>query len=312
MKFKKPKFWDFDKPNTLSKILFIFTIPIILSNFLLNLRHKKRFKNIKTICIGNIYLGGTGKTPSTIKLFGIFKKLNFRVAVAKKFYKSQLDEQILLKQKTNLILASTRKKIIEKAIQKNYDYLIFDDGLQDKGIAYDLNFVCFDNKKWIGNGHLIPAGPLREKLISLKKYDAVFLKNGRDEYVIKSIEKINPNIKIFFTYYEILNLQKFKTTNKYLIFSGIGNPEGFKSLLLNNNLNVVSEIIYPDHFDYNPKEIHKIKEKAKDLGAEIITTEKDFVKILEKDQKNINFLEIDLKISDEESLKKFIKFKLNY
>ena len=60
--------------------------------------------------------------------------------------------------------------------------IIFDDGLQDKNISYDLQFVCFDSERWIGNGNLIPSGPLREKISSLKKYDAVFLKHHDEQY----------------------------------------------------------------------------------------------------------------------------------
>ena len=74
---------------------------------------------------------------------------------------------------------SNRKKIIRSAVEKNYKFLIFDDGLQDKNVYYDIELVCFDADSWIGNGNLLPSGPLREKISSLKKYDAVFLKfNG--------------------------------------------------------------------------------------------------------------------------------------
>ena len=95
MKFNKPNFWDFDKPNILAKILLPFTIPIIINNLL----PKKKFykKNIKTICVGNIYLGGTGKTPVSIKIYKILKKLNYKVAFIKKNYTNQKDEQNLLK-----------------------------------------------------------------------------------------------------------------------------------------------------------------------------------------------------------------------
>ena len=121
-----------------------------------------------------IYILGYWKTPTTIKMYEILKKLNFNVCTAKKLYLSHIDENKILEKKTNLISEKNRKQIIDKAIEKNYDYLIFDDGLQDKKVSYDLQFVCFDVNNWIGNNQLIPAGPLREKVSSLKKYDAVF------------------------------------------------------------------------------------------------------------------------------------------
>ena len=103
MRFKKPKFWDLKKPNFLSYILMPFTIPVKINNILLNLKSLKKNSKIKSICIGNIYLGGTGKTPATIKLFNICKNIYSNVCIGKKYYLSQIDEQILLKNKTNLI-----------------------------------------------------------------------------------------------------------------------------------------------------------------------------------------------------------------
>ena len=81
---------------------------------------------------------------------------------------------------------------LNQAINDNVDIVIFDDGLQDGSINYDLKFVCFNNIKWIGNGFLIPAGPLREKIESISKYDAVFL-NGN--------ENDNSNIKFIINRY---------------------------------------------------------------------------------------------------------------
>ena len=103
MKFKKPKFWDYKKPNLLSYLFLPFTFPIIINNFLLNSKKKNRDKQIiKKICVGNIYVGGTAKTPLTIKIYQILSKLNFKTATIKKFYKDQIDEQIILKRERKL------------------------------------------------------------------------------------------------------------------------------------------------------------------------------------------------------------------
>ena len=313
MNFIKPKFWDLKKPNFISKLLIIFTLPFIINNFLLNIRAKKKNHQIKTICVGNIYLGGTGKTPSTIKLYKIFKKLGLKVAVGKKFYNSQLDEISLLKNETSLITDTNRNNIIDKTLAEKKNLLIFDDGLQDKGISYDVKIVCFDLNLFIGNGQLIPAGPLREKLDSIKKYDIVFLKgnNNNFENINQLLIKQNPNIKIFKTFYKPVNLKEFDIKKNYLLFSGIGNPNSFKDILLENNFNVIDNIIFPDHFEYKEKDIQKIKSRAEKLNAQIITTEKDFVKIKENDRNNINFLKIDLEIDNEENLVNFIKSKIN-
>ena len=99
MKLKKPNFWDYKKPNLISYLLLPFTLPFIVNNFFLNINRKKRNKEIKSICVGNIYVGGTAKTPLTIKIFEILKKMNLKTATIKKFYNNQIDEQKILQKK---------------------------------------------------------------------------------------------------------------------------------------------------------------------------------------------------------------------
>ena len=101
--FIKPKFWDLKKPIFLSYLLLPFTIPIMVNNFLLKFKTKKKFQNIKTICVGNIYVGGTGKTPTTVKLYSLLKKINPNICTAKKYYSSQFDEHLILNKKTKFI-----------------------------------------------------------------------------------------------------------------------------------------------------------------------------------------------------------------
>ena len=311
MKFKKPKFWDLKKPNLVSYFLLPFTLIIFLNNFFLKFKSKKKNEKIKSICVGNIYLGGTGKTPTTIAIYEILKKFNLNVSTAKKFYTSQEDENLLLKNKTKFITSNTRNDILNKGIKKNQQVIIFDDGLQDKTISYDLEFVCFDAENFIGNGCLIPAGPLREKLESLNKYDAVFLKNNNSNIIDQKnlLKKYNKNIKIFDTYYEITNLNRFNLDNEFLIFSGIGNPLSFKKILINNKFKVVKEIIFPDHYDYKKKEIENIILVAKKNNYKIITTEKDLMKINNFDLKEVNFIEISLRIKNEKELIDFLRHK---
>ena len=313
MKLKKPKFWDLKKPGLISYLLMPFTIPVRIYNILLKYRPIKKTNKIKLICVGNIYLGGTGKTPTTIKMFDICKKLNLNTTTGKKFHSNQLDEEIILKNKTNLICEKSRKEVIEKAIKNNFDVIIFDDGLQDRNVNYDLKIVCFDSENWIGNGCLIPSGPLREKIDSIKKYDIVFLKGEclNEEKIVKLIKDQNPEIKVFQTYYEAVNLNKLNINNDYLIFSGIGNPNNFRNILIKNNFKVVDEIIFPDHYQYKQEDINKIKLKAKKLNAKIITTEKDYVKLSNKDNDNIDFIEIDLKIKNERNLINLINLMIN-
>ena len=315
MILKKPKFWDFKKPNFFAYLLYPFTIFVEIHNIISTVIPKKKFNEIKTICVGNLYIGGTGKTPTSLFLYNLLKKNNINPVIAKKFYKNQIDEQKFLKDNSNFISLSDREKIVKKAIEMKFDMVIFDDGLQEKWINYDIKFACFDSEKWIGNGHLIPSGPLREKMNALKNYHGIFLKTVNDDsnldYIYNKIREINPNIEVFESNIEIKNISKFNIDKNYIIFSGIGNPDSFKKLLLKNKFKIIEEITFPDHYNYQDKDILKIIDKANSNNAEIITTEKDFKRVPQNFKEKISFLEINMKIKDENKLVQFLKTKIN-
>tara|TARA_B100000780_G_C21017675_1_gene407757 strand:+ start:17 stop:955 length:939 start_codon:yes stop_codon:yes gene_type:complete len=309
MKLKKPKFWDDKKPNFLSYFLLPLTFPIIINNFFLKRKINQPNQKIKKICVGNIYVGGTAKTPLTIKIYNILKNLKYKVATIKKYYKDQVDEQRILNSKTIMYCEKNRNLALNQAIKDNIDVVIFDDGLQDRSLNYDLKFVCFNNIKWIGNGLLIPAGPLREKIESISKYDAVFLNgNENDNSNTKFlINKYNKGIQVFEAIYKPINIDQFDTNIKYLIFSGIGNPESFKETVINNGLKIVKEIIFPDHYQYTSNDINNLLLQAKKLSAQILTTEKDYTKINPNKNNDIKFLKIELAIKDEKKLINYLK-----
>tara|TARA_B100000787_G_C16167665_1_gene284750 strand:+ start:197 stop:1135 length:939 start_codon:yes stop_codon:yes gene_type:complete len=309
MKLKKPKFWDDKKPNFLSYFLLPLTFPMIINNFFLRRKKSQPHHKIKKICVGNIYVGGTAKTPLTIKIYETLKNLKYKTATLKKYYKDQIDEQLILKSKTIMYCAKNRNQALNQAIKDNVDVVIFDDGLQDRSITYDLSFVCFNNIKWIGNGLLIPAGPLREKIESISKYDAIFLNgNEADNSNIKSlINKYNKDIPIFEATYKPTNISQFDANAEYLIFSGIGNPESFKETVINNRLKIIKEIIFPDHYQYTTNDINNIILQAKKLNAQILTTEKDYAKINFNKNNDIKCLKIVLAIKDEQKLVNYLR-----
>jgi len=308
----KPEFWDYKNPNLLSKILFPFTLPVRVSNFFFKYFPKINNKKIISICVGNIYLGGTGKTPTTIKLYNLIRKLEKKIATGKKFHSSHQDEIKILKKKTLLISKKSRNEIIKYAVKKGKKIIIFDDGLQDKYIDYDIKFVCFDSLSGFGNGNLIPAGPLRKDLLSIKRFYAVFIKKikKKNQKIINVIKKINPKIKIFNTQFKIKNKKNLNLSKKYLVFSGVGNSDGFYKFLKNENFKISKFLKYPDHYKYRNDDLKKIIDIAKKQSASIITTEKDFTKIPEKYKKKIKYIEVDLIIENELSLIKFIKSKI--
>ena len=251
MKLYKPKFWDKRGHISFFSILLLplSLIPII-KNYYENSKIKKNFYDLKTICVGNIYIGGTGKTPLVSNLASHFRK-KFRTFIIKKNYVTHLDEKRFLEAKHNVIFEKTRELSITKAENERAEMLIFDDGLQEKRINYDLKIVCFNSVKLDGNGLMIPAGPLRERLDSLKKYDVALINgdlNKESKNFINKIKKINPSIEIFTGKYVPKNYSKLKK-KKFIIFSGIGNPHTFSDTLKSLKIKFNEYIKFPDHYD---------------------------------------------------------------
>ncbi len=300
MMIKKPKFWDKKLPNFFAYLLIPISKVVSLFNVLKKGENLK-FSNIRIICVGNIYVGGTGKTPLTIKISQLLNKKNLKSTVVKKFYKEQKDEQLLISNKTNLISKKDRKNCIKNAINKNFKYAIFDDGLQDKSIKYDLKICCFSSNNWIGNGLVIPAGPLREKINSLKNFDIVFLNgpNINNEHIKQEILKVNDNIEIFEGRYKSINLNQIDISQSYIAFSGIGNPESFSFTLKDNNLKILKHFSFPDHYDFKKSEIDNIKKYAIKNNSKIITTEKDYLRINKELRNEISYIAMDLEIINE-------------
>ena len=303
MKLKKPKFWDYKKPSFFSYLLLPLSITIGL---IAKINSKPKYPNskIKTICVGNIYIGGTGKTSLTIKIKEILDKNNIKACFIKKFYPDQTDEQKLLSKNGALFSNLKRITALDEAISEDFEVAIFDDGLQDSSIKYDMEIVCFNNLNWIGNGLTLPSGPLRENINNLKSYENVFL-NGNEESLIaikEQIKKINPNININSGKYIPLNIGEFDKDQNYLVFSGIGNHKTFVEMLKNNKLKIVSDLEYPDHYQYSKRDFDEIIINAKKFNAHIITTEKDYLRLENFNRNEILYVKSSLEISDEKSL----------
>jgi tetraacyldisaccharide 4'-kinase len=302
MNFKKPKFWDYKKPSFISYLLLPISFLLRLLNSLKSkLTSATKFSEIKTICVGNIYLGGTGKTSLTLKINDILKDKNIKSCFIKKHYEDQIDEQKILENSGKLFKATKREIAIKHAINEGYEVAILDDGLQDFSINYDLCIVCFNNINWIGNGLTIPSGPLRENINNLKKYKHIFLNGNLEnlENIKRDILKINSEINIYIGKYIPENIKEFNIKDRYLAFSGIGNHKTFISMLKSCDLNIVKDIEFPDHYKYSKNDIEKIILDSKNQGYKIITTEKDFLRLQPKNYKEINFIKSKLEIQNE-------------
>ena len=303
MKLFKPKFWKSNK-NFFTVLL----IPLSLITWIYIILKKTFIQkvkfNIPVICVGNIFIGGTGKTPLSIHIARKLSENGKNPAIVRKYYKSHKDEhKMIISYYNKLILNLNRSKGIYEALEKGYDAVILDDGFQDYKIKKNLSIICFNSNQLIGNGYLFPSGPLRESLGSLKNANILIINGDRSLDFEQKILKIQKDLKIYYSNYKPLNIQEFKN-KKLLAISGIGNPENFFKILKDNQMNIQKKMVYPDHYEFTKNEMLKIIEHAKKNDFQIVMTEKDYYKIKDFSLENIKYLKVKLEIEKEEE---FIK-----
>ena len=306
IKINKPKFWDKKNLSFFAVLLYPISLIIIFLVFLKKIFVKEIDFKIPIICVGNIYIGGTGKTPASIILAKELAKRGMKPAILKKYYRNQIDEINQIKNSyDHLILNKNRTDGINEAKNKNYDTVILDDGLQDYKIKKNLNIVCFNQNQLIGNGQVIPSGPLRENLSILKKVDVILINGIKDTNFENKILQINKNLEIYYCHYQPENIEKFKN-EKLFVLAGIANPENFLLLLKKNNLNIKEKLFFPDHYMFTKKEIENIINLANQKNLKIIMTEKDHFKLKDFNFDNYDYLKVNLVINKKEKLLKKI------
>jgi len=269
--------------------------------------------NCKVISVGNITLGGTGKTSLALLIARCLKEKGHKVAVLSRGYKRKVkgsglrvtgyenmgDEPYMLKMnlKDVPVLVDTDRIRIAKLAIRDYgvDTVILDDGFQQWRIKKDMEIVTVDATCPFGNRNLIPRGILREPLSSLKRADIFILTKTNlnpDNQAIKDfLNSINPSSQIVESvhspvfFYEInksnelLNINIFQGKTVTL-FSGIGDPDSFENLIKSLGIKVGLSFRFPDHYSYAQKDLENIiRESQKKNINTIVTTEKDAVRI---------------------------------
>ena len=251
---------------------------------------------IPVICVGNLTVGGCGKTPVVITLCrflsGIGKSTSILtrgfggkekgpIFVSTNLHKSLDvgDEPLMMANSLDVCVSRNRplgaNHILDK---KKYDCIVMDDGLQNPTLKKDLNIAVFDGKFGIGNGFLLPAGPMRQKLeVGIKNIDLVIF-NGKDETGLG--QKIPPHIPIFTGELQPDEeiVEKMKNRRVYG-FAGIGNPSRFFKTLNNIGADLVGEAHFADHHPYTDADLTQLYEEAMQSGAELVTTQKDWMRL---------------------------------
>jgi tetraacyldisaccharide 4'-kinase len=311
----KPKIWG-KNAGFMASLLLPFAVPYFL---LLRLRSafvKTEILPAKIICVGNVVVGGAGKTPTCIKIAEMLMSLrsDAKIAFISKGYKGLVtsptqvilgqhdakqvgDEPLLLAQYAPCFVGKNRLEVCKKAISEGYEILILDDGLHDRRIKKDLSIMVVDGGYGFGNAMLMPAGPLRDRIDFAAKGVGVALMVGRDERNAKELinSKIKPAPEII-----VADFESFAkpVSEKYFAFAGIGRPEKFYKTLENKKFNVVGTKSFPDHHYYSEQDERALQKLAEAKGAKLITTEKDAIKLSTDFKANVEVLKVSITLSE--------------
>lgn len=265
----------------------------------------------KIITVGNITLGGAGKTPVVLSIAKVLhNRTKNKIAVLTRGYKGKLlgpilvkdnhkvydvgDEALLLAKSVETCIAKNRLEGIKFLESQGYDIIITDDGMQDMRFKKDLTILVIDSHFYFGNQKIFPAGPLRESIeTGINKANLITVLGNKTITINSNKPLIRANIfsKV------ILN-----DKNKYIAFAGIGNPTKFFNSVIESEGNLIETIIFPDHHNYTDLELEKLIKLANDKNARLITTEKDFTRINDKFKQYVETLPITLVWEKEDKL----------
>lgn len=297
---KTPRFWAYNgwQAKMLMPLAWLYGVVTQL-----RLRtHQPYHAKAKVICIGNITAGGVGKTPVAMAMAEKYLKEGKKVFFVTRGYKGKLknivvdlskhtaeetgDEARLLAGVAPTIITPKREEGAKLAEKMGADIIIMDDGFQNPGLYKDESWLVFDGKTGIGNGKIIPAGPLRETLENGEKRAQYILIMGKDETGLAKLCRL----PVYFGKIEAL---PFDLKNKRVsAFAGIGHPEKFYRTLEDLGYEVVITHDFADHYTYKPEDVERLVREAEDKGLALVTTEKDYVKLSDLDKKRIKVLKI--------------------
>ena len=280
--------------------------------------------SIPVISVGNISVGGTGKTPLIDWLLGYFENYGQKVAVLTRGYKARRKHRFQILDRTTggkkgwdqfgdepwwlwknhpeiRIHISPDRVGAALEAQKDANVLLLDDGMQHLRLVRSLNIVLIDTSSGFGNGHILPLGPLREPLEGLARADVILYTKSnlarRDKNPKRIVRSIAPEVPQYNCDYvplhlissvkdRIIPLSEIEKKS-CVLFSGIGNPEAFDSVVKKLDVRIIEHLMLPDHFHYGKKSLNRLFAFFNRHCCDFtICTEKDWVK-LERWQKEL-------------------------
>lgn len=294
--------------NLISYLLLPLSIVYYMIYKIYRLYGKEKKCNIPVICIGNVTIGGAGKTPTVIKIRKLLSNNFSNIFVLTRGYKGKalgpqivkktssfwdVGDESLLHCRYGPTCVSKNKFAGVKFLENlGCDLILMDDGLQSVDIKKDLKILVIDSNFGFGNKMLLPSGPLREKVFESVNRSHLILIIGKNKKFIESYSF--PGEKVFFAQKEI-SIDKIKTKD-LLVFSALGDNTNFHNSLMEKGYKLQIKKEFPDHHIFKKEEIHKILLEAENRKLSIICTEKDYIKVPVEFKKKITPVKMELKI----------------
>ena len=267
------------------------------------------------ICVGNLSVGGTGKTPIGIEIARLLAEKARRPFFLSRGYGGNLrgplevaisnhadevgDEPLLLAHTAPVIVSRDRRAGALFAVEHGADAIIMDDGHQNFALAKDLSLVVVDGEAGFGNGRAVPAGPLREPVAQgLARADAVIVV-GDGTPTLNGFSK--PVLRAHLTHPE-----SDIEGRRMVAFAGIGRPEKFFQSLKAQGANLLDAKSFGDHHKYAAGEIARLRSKARAHNAELVTTEKDFVRLTPLEREGIRAMPVRATFDDPAQLDRLL------
>ncbi|MGI9398738.1 MAG: tetraacyldisaccharide 4'-kinase [Paracoccaceae bacterium] len=312
---KAPQFWY--EPNTW-KAKFLYPLGYFY-NLLTLLRGKlakPQSYSCLTICIGNLNVGGTGKTPTTIALAQHFLKKGLQVHVVSRGYKGKFqgtflvdpqkhksdevgDEPLLMSEFTSVWVSNKRKNGIAAAENAGAQIVLLDDGFQDPSFHKDFSLIVVDGEKGFGNKKCMPAGPLRENIVQgFKRADALVIVGQR----IYKFDTFPTHLKIIHSTLKPIETGMNWKEGKYLAFAGIADPSKFFKTLRSLGANLIDCVALSDHQNLDGQVLKRLERKANSAHAQLVTTEKDAVRLSNTYRKKVLSLPVRIEFDDKNEL----------
>lgn len=297
------------------------------------------------ISVGNVTLGGTGKTPVVIHVAGLLQKEQRRPVVVSRGYGREDEEEIVVVSDGVSVLVDTKRggdepvliglklpgvpvivgrkryQAAREALQRfNPDTVILDDGFQHVQLKRTCDIVLIDALNPFGNGKLFPSGILREPVSAIKRAHAVLITNAdraEDAGSLRETIRRHTSARIFTSRRQPLDLidccsgetkqLAVLRGTRVLAFSGIARPASFTELLRSFGAVIAGEYAYPDHYDFRKSDLADVFKKAADQKVSmIITTEKDVVRLKKLKPDGIWVLRIELVVHEREAWEEFL------